>query len=64
MHTPSKGGRIVMADDYISKPRKKAQYGTTERDIEKRRARIYIICALILVVCGILDVVFLMGIFG
>ena len=53
-----------MADDYISKPRKKAQYGTTERDIEKRRARIYVICAIILVICGVLDVVFLMGIFG
>ena len=53
-----------MADDYFSKPRKKAKFGTTERDVEKRRARIYIICALILLVCGILDVIFLMGIFG
>ena len=53
-----------MADDYFSKPRKKASYGTTERDIEKRRARIYVVCAIVLIICGILDVVFLMGILG
>ncbi|MBR2523324.1 MAG: hypothetical protein IKE53_02655 [Clostridiales bacterium] len=53
-----------MADDYISKPRKKAKYGTTEHDVEKRRARIYVICAIVLVICGILDVFFLMGIFS
>ena len=53
-----------MADDYINKPRKKARFGTTEHDVEKRRAKIYIICAIILVICGILDVIFLMGIIG
>ncbi|MBP5261482.1 MAG: hypothetical protein J6Z43_05065 [Clostridiales bacterium] len=53
-----------MADDYIGKPRKKARFGTTERDVEKRRARIYVICAIILVICGILDCIFIMGIIG
>ena len=53
-----------MADDYFSKPRKKASYGTTERDIERRRAKIYIICGIILAICGVLDVIFLLGIFG
>ncbi|MCQ2503104.1 MAG: hypothetical protein MJ084_05110 [Saccharofermentans sp.] len=48
----------------VRKPAKRASYGTTERDVEKRRARIYIICALILIVCGILDVIFLIGILG
>jgi len=53
-----------VADDYITKPRKKAQFGTTEHDVEKRRARVYIICAIILIICGILDTVFIMGILG
>ena len=48
----------------VRKPAKRASYGTTERDVEKRRARIYIICALILIVGGILDVIFLIGILG
>jgi len=46
----------------VRKPARRASYGTTERDVEKKRARIYIICALILIVCGILDVIFIMGI--
>ncbi|SCW56557.1 hypothetical protein SAMN02910456_01882 [Ruminococcaceae bacterium YRB3002] len=53
-----------MADEYFDKPRKKAKYGTTMHDVEKRRARGYIICAIILIICGVLDVIFLMGIFG
>lgn len=48
----------------VRKPPKKAVYGTTEHDVEKRRNRIYIICAVILIVCGILDVIFLKGILG
>lgn len=46
----------------VRKPSRKARYGTTEQDVEKKRARILIICALILVICGILDVIFLIGI--
>ena len=34
----------------VRKPPKKAVYGTTEHDVEKRRNRIYIICDLILIV--------------
>ena len=48
----------------IRQPVRKAEYGTTEQDVEKRRARIYIICALILLVCGVLDVLFIVGILG
>lgn len=48
----------------IRQPSHKAEYGTTEHDVEKRRARIYIICALILLVCGVLDVLFIVGILG
>ena len=48
----------------VRKPSKKAVYGTTEHDVEKRRNRIYIICAVVLIVCGILDVIFLKGILG
>ncbi|MBO4449137.1 MAG: hypothetical protein J5777_00975 [Clostridiales bacterium] len=48
----------------IRQPSRKAEYGTTEHDVEKRRARIYIICALILIVCGVLDVLFIVGILG
>lgn len=48
----------------IRQPSRKAEYGTTEQDVEKRRARIYIICAIIILVCGILDVLFFKGIFG
>ncbi len=48
----------------VRKPSKKAVYGTTERDVEKRRNRIYIVCALILIICGILDVLFLKSILG
>ena len=46
----------------IRKPARRASYGTTERDVEKKRAKIYLICALILIICGILDVIFLIGI--
>ncbi len=46
----------------VRKPVRRASYGTTERDVEKKRARIYLICALILIICGILDVIFLIGI--
>ena len=46
----------------VRKPVRRASYGTTERDVEKKRARTYIICALILLICGILDVVFILGI--
>ena len=46
----------------IKKPAKKAKYGTTERDVEKRRSRVYLMCAIILIICGILDVFLLIGI--
>jgi len=46
----------------VRKPARRESYGTTERDVEKKRARIYIICALVLILCGILDVIFIMGI--
>ncbi|MBR4914441.1 MAG: hypothetical protein IKZ42_04100 [Clostridiales bacterium] len=46
----------------VRKPARRASYGTTEHDVEKKRAKILIICALILILCGILDVVFLVGI--
>ena len=46
----------------VRKPARRASYGTTEHDVEKQRARILIICALILILCGILDVIFLVGI--
>lgn len=46
----------------VRKPARRASYGTTERDVEKKRARTLIICAIILVICGILDVIFLIGI--
>ncbi len=46
----------------VRKPAKRETYGTTERDVEKKRTRIYLICALILIICGILDVIFIMGI--
>ena len=46
----------------VRKPAKREYYGTTERDVEKKRAKIYLICALILIICGILDVIFLIGI--
>lgn len=42
--------------------KRKARYGTTMHDDEKRRTMIYLICAAILLVCGILDVYFLIGI--
>lgn len=57
-------GNVDVADDYISKPRKKAKFGTTEHDVEKRRTKIYVVCAIILLICGVLDVFFLMSIFG
>lgn len=48
----------------VRKPARKARYGTTERDVEKKRTRVLIICILILVICGILDAIFLIGIFS
>jgi len=42
--------------------KRKARYGTTMHDDEKRRGIIYLICAVILLICGILDVIFLIGI--
>ena len=46
----------------VRKPVKRAQYGTTEHDVEKRRARVYIICTVIFVICLILDIIFVIGI--
>ena len=46
----------------VRKPARRESYGTTERDVEKKRARTYIICALILILCGSLEVIFLIGI--
>lgn len=46
----------------VRRPAKRETYGTTERDVEKKRTRIYLICALILLACGILDVLFIIGI--
>ena len=48
----------------VRKPAKIERYGTTERDVEKKRARVLIICALIIIICGILDAIFLIGIFS
>lgn len=48
----------------VKKPAKKATYGTTERDVEKRRSRVYLMCAVILIICGILDVFLIAGILG
>ena len=48
----------------VRKPARKLNYGTTDRDVEKKRARTYIICALIILICGILDIIFLLGIFS
>ncbi|MCR4730863.1 MAG: hypothetical protein K5881_08050 [Saccharofermentans sp.] len=46
----------------VRKPARKASYGTTEHDVEKKRTKTLLICALILIACGILDVIFLIGI--
>ncbi|MCQ2473194.1 MAG: hypothetical protein MJ098_03550 [Saccharofermentans sp.] len=46
----------------VRKPSKRARFGTTEHDVEKKRTKILLICALILILCGILDVIFLVGI--
>ena len=46
----------------VRKPARRANYGTTDHDFEKKLARILLICAFILVICGILDVIFLIGI--
>ncbi|MBR3143547.1 MAG: hypothetical protein IKF09_10420 [Clostridiales bacterium] len=46
----------------VRRPAKRETYGTTERDVEKKRMRIYIICALVLILCCILDVLFIIGI--
>ena len=46
----------------VRKPAKRESYGTTERDVEKKRTRTYLICALIVLVCIILDVLFIIGI--
>ena len=62
--TNDREGDVKVADDYIGKPRKKAKFGTTEHDVEKRRTKIYVICAIVLLICGVLDVFFLMNILG
>ena len=46
----------------VRKPARKERYGTTERDVEKKRTRTLLICVLILLICGVLDVIFLIGI--
>ena len=56
-----RGGK-EMSLGRVRKPAKRESYGTTERDVEKKRTRIYLICALILLACGILDVLFIIGI--
>ena len=48
----------------VRKPAKKLSYGTTDHDVEKKRARIYIICALVVIACVILDILFIKGIFS
>ena len=48
----------------VRKPARRERYGTTERDVEQTRTRVLIICILILVICGILDAIFLIGIFS
>jgi len=53
---------VKMSFGSFKKPTKKAVYGTTERDVEKRRSRVYLMCAIILIICGILDVFLLIGI--
>ena len=55
-------GVRAMSFGRVRRPAKRETYGTTERDVEKKRTRIYLICALILIICGILDVIFIMGI--
>jgi len=55
-------GDKQMSYGRVRKPARKASYGTTEYDVEKKRSRILIICALILVICGILDIIFILGI--
>ncbi|MBR2548393.1 MAG: hypothetical protein K6E72_07275 [Saccharofermentans sp.] len=48
----------------VRKPARRETYGTTERDVEKKRTRLYFICALIILACIILDVLFFIGIFS
>lgn len=51
-----------MAYGRVRKPARKEQYGTTERDVEKKRTKTLLICIVILLICGILDVIFILGI--
>jgi len=46
----------------VRKPAKKEKFGTTDREFENRRKKIYAVCALIILICGILDVYFIIGI--
>ncbi|MBR3247291.1 MAG: hypothetical protein IKG03_02725 [Clostridiales bacterium] len=48
----------------VRKPARRETYGTTERDVEKKRTRIYLICAVIVLICIILDVLLIIGIKG
>ena len=47
----------------VRKPARKESYGTTERDVEKKRTKVYIICALIVIICIILNIFFIIEIF-
>ena len=42
--------------------RPKKKYGMSDKEYENRHTGLYIICALIILFCGILDVIFLIGI--
>ena len=48
----------------VRRPSRKANYGTTDKDVEKKRTRIYVICILVVIACVILDILFLKGIFS
>ena len=45
----------------FDRPRKK-KYGRSDKEYENRHTGLYIICALIILFCGIMDVIFLIGI--
>ena len=48
----------------VGRPSRKANYGTTDKEVEKKRTRIYVICILVVIACVILDILFLKGIFS
>ena len=48
----------------VRRPSRKANYGTTDREVEKKRSRTYIICILIVIACVVLDILFIKGIFS